>query len=396
MGVEIRQKSRPIKVANIIEEGKFGGPQMRMVMVSKAIQDQIDTTIIMPYQNSEKFREQCDINGVKYHLMSISRITKEWREALRYVFFSVFEIVNIYRFLKRGGFDLIHVSGGSWQFKGVLAGKLAGVKILWHMNDTQIPFLLKRLALLLAPLADGFIFASNRSKEYYNELLAGKGKAFTIPAPVDTTLFNPNLVVSNLTGELYSKLHNKTIVITVANINPIKGLDCFLRTAAEANKVSSEVYFIVIGEVYERQAGLFKELTLLAKELSVENVAFLGGRSDVKELLKMSDIYLCTSLAESSPISVWEAMAMGKPIVSTNVGDIPIYVTEGVNGYVVDVNDHAALSERILRYVFNKKNIKDHGINSRRAAVECLDIDFCVSRHVAAYSSFDNAHSERV
>ena len=115
MGLELANSH--IRVANIIEEGKLGGPQIRIVMVASAMREDVDTTVIMPFENSKMFRDQCNANGVKYKAMSISRITTEWRAALHYIIFSIFEIAKIVRFLKREKFDLVHVSGGSWQYK---------------------------------------------------------------------------------------------------------------------------------------------------------------------------------------------------------------------------------------------------------------------------------------
>ena len=48
------------------------------------------------------------------------------------------------------------------------------------------------------------------------------------------------------------------------------------------------------------------------------NIYFINSRRDVRPLLKRFDIYVCSSDNEASPLSVWEAMSMKKPIVSTD------------------------------------------------------------------------------
>ena len=383
MGID---KKRPLRVANIIEDGKLGGPQIRIIAAAAAMKNEVDTTVIMPIENSDKFRERCDTEGIKYKAMSISRITKEWRVALRYVFFSIFEIARIVRFLKREKFDLIHVSGGSWQYKGVIAGKLAGIKVLWHLNDTSMPTLFRYLFSIMSPLADGFIFSSERSREYYGDLVKSKGQQFLIPAPVDTVSFDPS-TVKPYDGGLTSQLKDKVVIMTVANVNPIKGLECLIKTAADVNKSNSDVCFVVVGAIHDNQKNLYEHLLNLENQLSVKNVMFIGAQSDIKGLLQISDIYLCTSLAESSPIAVWEAMAMGKPVVSTDVGDVPIHVKDGQSGYIVNVDDFIALAERLSRYIQEPKIRLEHGKCLRKAAVNDLDIKLCAKRHVQAYSS---------
>lgn len=46
-----------MRIANIVEEGKVGGPQVRIVMVAYALKERVETTVIMPVENSEVFRQ---------------------------------------------------------------------------------------------------------------------------------------------------------------------------------------------------------------------------------------------------------------------------------------------------------------------------------------------------
>ena len=58
--------SHPLRVANIIEEGKLGGPQIRIASVAKAMKGVVDTTVVMPHENSEPFRKLLDEGDVLY------------------------------------------------------------------------------------------------------------------------------------------------------------------------------------------------------------------------------------------------------------------------------------------------------------------------------------------
>jgi glycosyltransferase involved in cell wall biosynthesis len=121
--------------------------------------------------------------------------------------------------------------------------------------------------------------------------------------------------------------------------------------------------------------------------VGVRNIEFVGGRSDVRPLLKRFDAYVCSSKAESSPISVWEAMSMAKPIISTDVGDVPLYVHDGVNGFIVDVGDSDALAERIGRLAKNEALRKEFGDRCREIVVRDLDVSRCAERHFEAYKA---------
>ena len=55
-----------IKVANIVEEGKVGGPQVRIVNIAKFLQNKITTVVIMPNSNSHKFQLLCSRNQINF------------------------------------------------------------------------------------------------------------------------------------------------------------------------------------------------------------------------------------------------------------------------------------------------------------------------------------------
>ena len=133
----------------------------------------------------------------------------------------------------------------------------------------------------------------------------------------------------------------------------------------------------MVGSVFDSQKQYFKKLLKLCEEYKLNNLIFIGPKSDVRALLKRFDIYVCCSLAESSPISVWEAMSMAKPIVSTNVGDVPEYILEGVSGFIVDVDDSKRLSERIEKLISNPHTRMTIGKAAREIAMKNLDIRKC-------------------
>ncbi len=380
----MKGKEKPVRVANIIEEGKLGGPQTRIVMAAASLRERVETTVIMPVENSEAFRQQCDAAGVAYETLSITRITREWRVALRYLLFSVVEIVRLARLLKRSEFDLVHVSGGSWQFKGVIAGKLAGKKVLWHLNDTAMPAFIRRLFAITSRYADGFVFASERTRQYYRPLIREGKPEFVIPAPVDTSRFDPSACYHG-EEDFLEKWSGQLVIGIVANVNPVKGLDVFIHAAAALNKRLENIHFIIVGVIYPAQRRYFRQLLRLCKELSVDNIEFVGGRADVRPLLKRFDAYVCSSRAESSPIAVWEAMAMAKPIVSADVGDVPLYVREGSSGYIVDIGDSTALAERLARLAIDAELRREFGRRGRETVVHELDVGRCADRHEEAY-----------
>jgi len=381
--VEAVSPTKHLRVANIIEEGRLGGPQVRIANVAKALKPQVETTVVLPDENSSQFRALLDQYRISYKTFKLSRITKEPKMALKYLLFSWYEIIQLARYFRKEDFDLIHVSGGSWQYKGVIAGKLAGKKVVWHLNDTKMPHLIKTIFSLLSGLADAYIFASNRSMHLYKPLLRRDKFNFIIPAPVNTTVFDPE----RIEGDIDSNWKGKIVVGTTANINPIKGLELFLRAASKLNMAYEKLFFVIVGATFEGQKSYYKKLVTLCNELSIHNIAFTGQTMDVRPFLNRFDIYVCSSIAESSPVSVWEAMSMAKPVISTDVGDVALYVKDNENGFIIQVDDEHALAEKIGVLIENEQLRHDFGRKARETAIKRLDIRNCANLHKKAYLS---------
>lgn len=381
------RKTRPIRVANIIEEGKLGGPQNRIMMVAAALNDSIETTVIMPRQNSAQFQTQCKSLGIQYHAMFLTRITKELTVALGYILLWPFEVLRLAIFFRRKKFDIVHVSGGSWQYKGVIAGRLAGQKIFWHLNDTYTPVLFRTIFSFFSRYCDGYIYSSERTKVFYSSHCESGKPEFIIYPPVDTGYFDPSRHYSG-DETLINQWSGKTVIGTVTNISPIKGLDTFIRAAAIVNETKkNSLLFVVIGPVFQRQKKYFSNLKSLAAKIGVDNLVFVGGRKDIRPLLSRFDIFCCTSLSESGPMTLWEAMSMAKPVVSTDVGDVSIYVKNDVNGYIVNVDDTEAIADRVIRLIDNEALRAEFAHKSREITKKHLDISISVKQHKIAYQS---------
>jgi glycosyltransferase involved in cell wall biosynthesis len=89
------------------------------------------------------------------------------------------------------------------------------------------------------------------------------------------------------------------------------------------------------------------------------------SEAEMAQLLQAADVYVCPSLEDNLPNTVMEAMACGLPVIATNVGGIPDMVEDGVNGYLVEPNDPAALAEALRRLLGNRGKLQEMGRRSR-------------------------------
>lgn len=115
--------------------------------------------------------------------------------------------------------------------------------------------------------------------------------------------------------------------------------------------------------------GSLEKCQQLAKTLNVE-VIFTGKLSK-EEWWKLSedyDIFINTTHFDNTPISVMEAMALGLPIISTNVGGIPFLVENNQEAFLVDNNDEKAMLEAVKNLLQNTITVQNITANARSKA----------------------------
>lgn len=121
--------------------------------------------------------------------------------------------------------------------------------------------------------------------------------------------------------------------------------------------------------------GSLESTKSLAKKLNViDSVVFTGKltKSDWHLLSEDYDIFINTTNFDNSPLSVIEAMALGLPVVSTNVGGIPYLIENDVNGVLIGKDDSISMANGIIKLIENS-DFCSKICKSARSKVEILD-----------------------
>lgn len=373
-----------LKIANVTEEGRYGGLHARIISVASSLKEKgFETTVICPIRESKVFIEKLNLLGIPFVSIKLHYLTKSLPLLLKYILFFIPEVIVLSKIIYQNQYAIVHCNA-TWQFKGILAGRLAGAKTIWHLNDTQTPQIVKRVFSFLAvALADGFIITCQRGKDYYlDQENLWKKPSIVVQAPVDTEQFNPEVVEAD---PVVSQMPGMKIVM-VSNINPTKGLETFVQMCHFLNeKVSQVISFTVVGATYNTQTQYAKKIQEMIVSLDIKNIHFVGPSDNIKGILKSADVYVCTSKYESGPISVWEAMSMAKPTVSTNVGDVAHFFEKGQCGFVVPVGDAAALAEKVKLLLEDESLRQTMGERAREFAKENLDVSIAAEKHASFY-----------
>jgi glycosyltransferase involved in cell wall biosynthesis len=194
----------------------------------------------------------------------------------------------------------------------------------------------------------------------------------TIPPPIDTDLFN------------YSEILKKDYyeLPTVGRLVKRKGIDLLIRSLKILEKEGFNVVLKIAGEGPERN-----NLEILAKKLGVNNVIFLGWvpRKELVNLYRNCDVYVHSSYAETIPATIREAMSVGRPIVTTNVGVIDEYLKDGENGFLINKRDEYEFAEAIAKLLSDENLRYKIGLNNRRYALEKFSLRNIIKQWLEVY-----------
>lgn len=127
-----------------------------------------------------------------------------------------------------------------------------------------------------------------------------------------------------------------------------------------------------------------------------KNIHLLGLRDDIPELLAASDVFTLPSYREGLPRSIIEAMAMGKPIVATDIRGCREEVTDDINGYLCEVKNTTSLEESLKRLVYDDSKMTEFGMQSRRIFLEEFEEQKVLERQIFVFENFRNTQTEKI
>jgi glycosyltransferase involved in cell wall biosynthesis len=273
---------------------------------------------------------------------------------------------------------VVTIGAGDKMFWGRLAARRVGVPVIVSaLHSTGWPDGVGHLNRLLTPITDTYVAVADAHGAY---LVTAEGfpahKVVVIPNGVDTNRFAPVPDTAAIRRDLGIG-PTDPVVTLVAALRPEKNHELFLDVASRITKEFSNARFLVIGDGPRRAL-----LEHLARELGIErNVLFLGSRADVPQLLSATDVFALTSHNEANPVSILEAMSVGRPVVAVNVGSIREVIADGRNGYLVPPGDADELTQRITHLLEDPLRCQEMGEAARETVVAGWSVESMVHRY---------------
>jgi glycosyltransferase involved in cell wall biosynthesis len=178
------------------------------------------------------------------------------------------------------------------------------------------------------------------------------------------------------------------VALFAARLRREKRVGVFVDAVNTANGFTPHIRGLVAGH------GPEFELALTRAQASTV-VTVLGERTDVPDLMVASDVVCLTSDAEALPMVIIEAMALGKPVIATNVGGVSDVVVDGVTGFVTDVDQGQTLSRILCDLADNVTLAQAMGIAGRRRYEERFTLELMADRYATLLRELSGAHSTK-
>lgn len=156
-----------------------------------------------------------------------------------------------------------------------------------------------------------------------------------------------------------------------------KGVMEYVEAARQVRNQHRTVRFLLLGGIDSNPGGLSQgEVQAWVDEGLIE----WPGYVSVQPWMAQASVFVLPSWREGVPRSTQEAMAMGRPVITTDAPGCRETVEDGVNGYLVPVRDAEALAQAMLCFVRNRDQIDSMGKASRHLAQERFDVHQVNSR----------------
>jgi glycosyltransferase involved in cell wall biosynthesis len=210
---------------------------------------------------------------------------------------------------------------------------------------------------------------------------------FVVPNAIDTDRFSPGA-----SGAARARLglpRGVPLIGLAARPSPEKGLDLFARVVARVCARRPNAQFVVAGEFGWRA---HYESRLRAAGFG-NAVQFLGHVDRMSDFYRGIDVAVLTSRArsiEASPNALLEAMAVARPIVSTDVGGIPELVHHGREGYLTDEDDDIRFADYVVQLLDSPSRRLELGLAGRERAISRHRVSVVVAelaRHLRALAA---------
>jgi glycosyltransferase involved in cell wall biosynthesis len=254
--------------------------------------------------------------------------------------------------IDRRRIDVLHLHGYGATTFGRLAAKLKRIPVVLHehANLTSTPWFQQVADRLLAGTTDIAIAVSDSTADFVRgprKIPAERVKVVYLGAPLEEFSRERTPGEIAATRQELGLAPDDFAVGTVTRLHDSKGNEFLVEAARDVIAARPQARFVLVGE-----GPLEGALKAQAQALGLgDRFLFHGFHRDTAAVLSAVDLSVFPSLWEGTPLTAFEALAAGKPIVSTDADGLLDILEDGVTAWIVPKRDAAALGRAIVHAI---------------------------------------------
>lgn len=330
-----------MRILQLIDSLEAGGAERMAVNYANALAEEIEFSGLIATRKEGPLLDQIKAN-VPYLFLKKNR---------QLDFGALFRLRS---FVLKNKVTHIHAHSSSYFLSFLLKLTCPSLKIIRHDHYGNTEFLAARPKLVLkitAPFFIGVIAVNQKLKIWSEEILKSKNVIYLPNFPAKNKEIEEKTVLKGSDGKR---------IVSLANLRNQKDHFLLLEVARELKESHPEWTFHLVGKDFEDAYS--KQIKALIKQYHLENNVFLyGSRADISTILSQSNIAILTSQSEGLPVALLEYGWSKRAVVVTDVGEMPMIIQNGINGYIVASNEVASFYEAVVALIENETLRNDFG-----------------------------------
>jgi glycosyltransferase involved in cell wall biosynthesis len=260
--------------------------------------------------------------------------------------FDLKSLLHLRKFVVDNKVEIVHAHSTSFFNAFLLKLSCPKVKLIWHDHYGDSEFLSKRPSIALKAILSFFsgIIAVNQHLKNWAEQKMHCNNVIYLPNfPAEGNTTSAQTTLQGFQGRR---------IVSLANLRVQKDHFLLLEVAKKMKVSHPDWTFHLVGKDFEDEYS--KNVRNLILEYNLENSVFVyGSRNDIKNILLQTEIGVLTSKSEGLPVALLEYGFYEKPVVVTNVGEIPFLIQDKINGLLVEKGERELFYKALVELVDN-------------------------------------------
>jgi glycosyltransferase involved in cell wall biosynthesis len=386
------EDDKRVKMAILDHCPDLAGAQVTILTLLRKIdRSRFDVTVVLPSEGT--FSTALAASGIPVAILHLpmgmvrlkrGRSLQSFLRLLLSLFPFCFFLLSLCSYLKRNHFQLVLTNTIKSHLYGSLAARLCSIPLIWRFHDILArkdfsPSLIKFLAFFGKRFPKKILAVSKVTRDHLLQHGIGSGRVKVIFNSVDPERLETEDSFKNIREEY--RLGNGTkLVGCIGRIIPQKGQKVLLSAVPQVLRRRPDAFFLIVGDVFLKEENYREELLEFIKDNRIEkNARLTGFRTDIGNVIRSLDLVIFPSIApEAFPLSVLEAMVLGKPVIGSDIGGVQEMIEDGVTGLLVEPNRPEQITEKILFLLNDPQRCEEIG----QRAKEFVNRKFSMENYV--------------